>query len=177
MQQSVSTHSPDEPLNRDKRAWVYQLKKQVDERGADKASWYVGWTGPDGKLRCKSCGPDKVGKSAANRLADTTHSELVTGTYQAKTKKTWADFRKEYETKIVNRFDGPSRQAITDTLNMFERVAKPKLVASITTDMIDVSDRSQSRRHIPCAVHRIPLRITVSRTAHGVCLLLLSDTS
>jgi len=41
----------------------------------------------------------------------------------------------------------------------------------------DVSDRSQSRRHIPCAVHRIPRRITVSRTAHGVCLLLLSDTS
>ena len=44
------------------------------------------------------------------------------------------------------------------------------------TPNLDVSDRSQSRRHIPCAVHRIPLRITVSRTAHGVCLLLLSDT-
>ena len=41
----------------------------------------------------------------------------------------------------------------------------------------DVSDRSQSRRHIPCDVHRIPRRITVSRTAHGVCLRLLSDTS
>ncbi len=40
-----------------------------------------------------------------------------------------------------------------------------------------MSDRSQSRRHIPCAVHRIPRRITVSRTAHGVCLRLLSDTS
>ena len=43
--------------------------------------------------------------------------------------------------------------------------------------LYDVSDRSQSRRHIPCAVHRIPGRITVSRTALGVCLLLLSDTS
>ena len=41
----------------------------------------------------------------------------------------------------------------------------------------DVSDRSQSSRHIPCAVHRIPLRIALSRTAHGVCLLLLSETS
>ena len=41
----------------------------------------------------------------------------------------------------------------------------------------DVSDRSQSSRHIPCAVHPIPRRITVARTAHGVCLLLLSDTS
>ena len=43
--------------------------------------------------------------------------------------------------------------------------------------MVDVSDRTQSSRHIPCAVHRIPLRIRRSRTAHGVCLLLLSETS
>ena len=47
----------------------------------------------------------------------------------------------------------------------------------ILDDKKDVSDRSQSSRHIPCAVHRIPRRITVLRTAHGVCLLLLSDTS
>ena len=42
--------------------------------------------------------------------------------------------------------------------------------------LTDVSDRTQSSRHIPCAVHRIPLRIRRSRTAHGVCLLLLSET-
>ena len=40
----------------------------------------------------------------------------------------------------------------------------------------DVSDRSQSSRHIPCAVGRIPRQMSLSRTAHGVCLLLLSET-
>ena len=121
----------------DKRAWVHQLKAQVEKQGADAASWYVSWTDPNGKQCRKSCGPGKVGKSAANRLADTTHSQLVTGTYQAKEKKSWADFRAAYETKIVNRFEGKSKQAILDTLKVFERVAKPKLVSAITTDVID----------------------------------------
>ena len=121
----------------DKKAWVHQLKTQVEKQGADAASWYVSWTDPAGKQCRKSCGPGKVGKSAANRLADTTHSQLVTGTYQTKEKKSWADFRTAYETKIVNRFDGKSKQAILDTLKVFERVAKPKLVSAITTDMVD----------------------------------------
>ena len=64
-------------------------------------------------------------------------AKYITVTYQAKAKKTWSEFRKEYVTKIVARFDGKSKQAILDTLMVFERVAKPKLVASITTDMVD----------------------------------------
>jgi hypothetical protein len=71
----------------DKRAWVHQLKAQAAKQGPDAASWYVSWIDPHGPRRTKSCGPGKVGKSIANRLADTTHSELVTGTYQAKAKK------------------------------------------------------------------------------------------
>ena len=121
----------------DKRAWVHQLKKQVDVKGEDKASWYVSWYDPEGVLRTKSCGPGKIGKSAAKTVADTIHSELVTGTYQSKKKKTWADFRSEYESKIVSRFEGKSKQAIMDTLKVFERVAKPKTVQAITTELVD----------------------------------------
>ncbi len=121
----------------DKKAWVHQIKKQVEQRGEEKASWYVSWRDPAGVLRCKSCGPGKVGKSAASKLADQTHSQLVTGTYQAKDRRTWADFRKDYEAKIAARSDLLSRTAARQSLDAFERVAKPKLVSAITTDFID----------------------------------------
>ena len=32
----------------DKRAWVHQLKVQLESKGPDKASWYVSWTDPKG---------------------------------------------------------------------------------------------------------------------------------
>ena len=84
----------------------------------------------------------------------------------AKDKKSWADFRTAYETKIDVSDKSPNRtwgafstclfhsvsstlktcsttsvgtvkQAILDTLKVFERVSKPKLVSAITTDMVD----------------------------------------
>jgi len=57
--------------------------------------------------------------------------------YQSKTKQTWDTFRVDYETKIVSRLDGKSKQAVMDTLKVFERISKPKFVASITTDLVD----------------------------------------
>ncbi len=145
----------------DKKAWTYQLAKQIEQRGADKASWYVGWRDPAGVLRCKSCGPGKVGKSAATKLADTIHSQLVTGTYEAKERKTWADFRQDYETKILARFDLLSRTAARQSLDAFERVAKPKLVAAITADVVDkfTTDRMKDagimgRKVSPATVNR-----------------------
>ena len=58
-----------------------------------------------------------------------------------------------------------------------DRQKLPTGVATTTSKEHHVFLRSQCRRHIPCAVHRIPVRITVSRTAHRVCLQLLSDTT
>ena len=121
----------------DKKAWVQQLKKQVETKGADNAPWYVFWNDPDGKRWMKSCGPGKIGLTAANKLADKRHSELVTGTYKLATKKTWAELRSDYETKIASRFDGPSRMAVEMALNSFQRVAKPKYVSAINADVID----------------------------------------
>ena len=145
----------------DKRTWVHRLAKQVEARGPGKASWYVGWRDPAGVLRCKSCGPGKIGKSAATKLADTIHSQLVTGTYQAKERRTWADFRKDYETKILARFDLLSRTAARQSLDAFERVAKPKLVAAITSDVVDkfTTDRMKDtgimgRKVSPATVNR-----------------------
>ncbi len=121
----------------DKKAWTYQLAKQVEQRGAEKASWYVGWRDPAGVLRCKSCGPGKVGKSAANRLADTIHSQLVAGTYQGKQRTTWDQFFGRYEAHIESRYDAPSRKAAMLSLKTFARIAKPKLLKAIDTAKVD----------------------------------------
>lgn len=121
----------------DKRAWVYQLKKQVDERGADKASWYVGWTDPQGRQRCKSCGPGKVGKSAANTLADKIHSELVTETYEGRERTTWEQFFAKYKTHVHSRYGATSRAAALLSIGTFARIAKPYLMRGIDTAMID----------------------------------------
>lgn len=121
----------------DKKAWTYQLAKQVEQRGADKASWYVGWRDPAGVLRCKSCGPGKLGKSAATKLADTIHSQLVTGTYQGNQRATWDQFFERYKTHVDGRYDAPSREAALRSLRTFARIAKPKLFKSIDTATID----------------------------------------
>lgn len=122
----------------DKRAWIGQLKRQVEKQGADKASWYVFWNDPDtGRQQQQSCGPGKVGERAADKLADKRHSELVTGTYKPKDKHSWSKLREEYEKKIADRFDEPSRMAVRMALNSFERFAKPTLLRAVTTDKID----------------------------------------
>ena len=113
------------------------MKAQVEKQGADAASWYVSWTDPNGKQCRKSCGPGKVGKSAANRLADTTHSQLVTGTYQAQQRATWDQFFERYAAHIEGRYDAPSRNAAMLSLKTFARVAKPKLMKSIDTARLD----------------------------------------
>ena len=147
-----------------KKAWVHQLKGQVEKQGSDRASWYVSWTDPAGKQLRKSCGPGKVGKSSANKLADSIHSQLVCGTYEAKERRTWADFRKDYEAKIAARFDVLSRTAARQSLDAFERVAKPKLVAAITADVVDthVFPWNQDRRQLWPEFHRIQESATLA---------------
>ncbi len=121
----------------DKRAWVHQLKAQVAKQGADAASWYVSWTDPSGKQCRKSCGPGKVGKSAANTLADKIHSQLVTGTYAAGERATWDQFFAKYTAHIEGRYDLSSRTAAITSIGTFARLAKPKRMKSIDTAAID----------------------------------------
>jgi hypothetical protein len=63
-------------------AWIYQDDKQVKKFGAQQASWYVGWIDPEGRRRCKSCGPGPQGKKSAERYRRKVEAELMTGTYQ-----------------------------------------------------------------------------------------------
>jgi integrase len=119
------------------KAWVYQDDKQVKKKGVELASWYVGWIDPEGKKRCKSCGPGSAGKMAAQKVRKKTEAELITGTYKSPAKKTWEEFRKEFETRIVAAMAPGTRYVIADALNHFERIINPKRMAAIKTQAVD----------------------------------------
>jgi integrase len=129
------------------KAWVYQDDKQVKKHGAEAASWYVGWIDPEGKRRCKSCGPGPKGKAAAEKLKDKRHAELVTGTYQTNTKRTWEEFRKDYEARILGGLAPTTRVAVKAAFDHFERLAKPRHLSALTTARVDefIADRRQER--------------------------------
>src|SRR5262249_46338836 len=117
--------------------WVFQDPKQVAKKGAELASWYVGYYDPEGKRRCKSCGPGKKGKTAAERLAEKRRAELIERTYKGDPRKTWAEFRKEWEERIGAGMLASTRAQMLDSLDAFEEVIKPKKLDAIKTQTID----------------------------------------
>ncbi len=120
------------------KAWIYQDDHQIKKHGVEKASWYVGWYDPEGKKRCQSCGPGSAGKNAAQKVRRKVEAELIEGTYKrSNTKKTWQDFRHEYETKIAEGMNTNSRRLVLDALDHFERIIKPKKITAIKTQTID----------------------------------------
>lgn len=118
------------------KAWLYQDAKQVKARGAKAASWYVGWTDPDGRRRCKSCGPGVDGKKLAGKLQKKIHAELILGVYDEKPSKSWKSFVEEYTAKVLDGMESATRRQTRAALDRFEEKVNPKLVASITSRTI-----------------------------------------
>jgi integrase len=118
-------------------SWIYQDDKQVKKYGNDQASWYVGWIDPEGKRRCKSCGPGEQGKRNAEKLRRKREAELLTGTYEDESRKLWKDFRKEWEEKIGAGLEISTRRLYLDALNQFERLVNPVRTYYISSRHID----------------------------------------
>jgi integrase len=112
-------------------AWVFQRADQVAKYGEDVASWYVGWYNLEGKQRCKSCGPGAKGKDKAEKLRRKVEGELEGGRYREQVTKTWADFRAEYEAKVLDELAARTRWEVR------ERIIKPVRMLSIYTQTID----------------------------------------
>jgi integrase len=132
------------------RAWVFQDGKQVEKYGGAKASWYVGWYDPEGRQRCKSCGPGADGKKAAGKLKRQVEAQLLTGTYEANCNKLWAEFRPEYEGKVVAAKAPKTRAQVRMSLDNFERIVNPKKVSAVKTQTIDAftaARRQEPRRY------------------------------
>jgi integrase len=113
-------------------AWLYRDNKQLKKIGPQRASWYVGWMDPDGKRRCKSFGPGADGKRLAFRFKKKVEAELLTGTYEAVSRKTWAEFRKEYDATVLAGKSPGYRGEIELALKHFERIVKPVKPRAVT---------------------------------------------
>jgi integrase len=119
-------------------AWIFQDPKQVEKHGEAKAAWSIGWYDPEGKRRCKSCGPGARGHSNAQKLRQKIEAELLTGTYgRDRERKAWADFREEYERRILEGLAARSKNEAMTALNHFERIVGPKKIAVLKTQHID----------------------------------------
>ncbi|MEI8375376.1 MAG: tyrosine-type recombinase/integrase [Planctomycetota bacterium] len=129
------------------RAWIYQDSKQVKKKGADDASWFVGWYDPEGKQRCRSCGSGEKGQRNAEKLQRRIEGELAAGTYQMNVRKTWKEFRTEFDTKVLPGKRITTQRAYMYCLDNFERIIKPVRLQAITTKT--VNDFVAARRTEP----------------------------
>jgi integrase len=131
------------------KAWVFQAHHDKVKHG-DAAPWCAGWYDPDGTKRSKKFST----KNLAERHARKMEGQLEAGTYQGIGRKKWAEFRAEYEAKILPRLAGGTQEVTKSTLSNFERVARPGKVASITAATIDgyVAKRSQERGKRPKSI-------------------------
>ena len=120
-----------------KRVWIFQQKKEVARKGAAAASWYVGWYDLQGKRHSESCGAGSRGKSQAEKRLRRIQSELDTGVHQPNNRKAWAEFRTEYEERILSGLAPKTQDAATDSLGHFERIVRPGRVQAITTAVLD----------------------------------------
>lgn len=137
-----------------KRIWMFQLKKDIARKGAEAASWYVGWYDTRGKRRSESCGAGSRGRNAAEKRMRRIQSELDMGVYKPNSKKLWAAFQKEYEERILAGLAPRTQAAAIDSLGHFQRVTQPGRVESITTATIDefIATRRQERGLKPGSV-------------------------
>jgi integrase len=132
-------------------AWLFQDLKQVEKHGPEASSWYVGWFDPEGKKKCKSCGPGPHGKRSAERLRRKVEAELACGVYREQIKTTWETFRKEYEEKVLAGLAVGTRLSAKSALDAFQRHAAPARVYFIGASMIDtfVAKRRADRGRRP----------------------------
>ena len=114
------------------RAWTFQDGRQKKKHGA-KAPWSVGYFDPDGIKRSKRVGS----KSMAEKVRRKMEGELAAGTYQSESRKSWKDFRAEYEEKIAAGMEVGTRNETLNALKHFERIIKPARLLAIKTRTID----------------------------------------
>lgn len=143
------------------KAWVTQLARQVRTLGADKAPWYVEWLDPAGKKRCKSCGPGSEGKKSAGKLRRKVEAQLIEGTYDDASKRTWAEFREQYDSRVLEGMDPGTRAATRVVLDHFERVIHPVRMVGITSKTI--ADYVAKRRKANGRGERLLSKATINK--------------
>lgn len=112
---------------------------------SEDARFVIEWIDPAGKRRREKIPlKGKAGKRLADRRSQDITAALTTGAYADKSKVTWADFRKEYEDRVLSRLATTSRICARLAFRHLERIVKPGRIESLTTHSMDryVSVRS-----------------------------------
>ena len=115
------------------KAWLFQDHRRKEKFGEEKCPWSVGWIDPDGVKRSKKVGSEGDALKYAGKI----EHQLITGTYQSNVHTTWEAFRKEYEETIVSKMKPNTKEATLQSLNHFQRVAKPKRLRAIKKKTVD----------------------------------------
>lgn len=146
------------------KAWLFQDPKQLKKLGEDKCPWSVGYYDPDGKRKQKTLGA----KSRAEKFLRKIEGQLAAGTYQAGSAKTWKDFRREYEEKILPRLRPQTQQVVKGSLKRFAKLVKPVKVGAIKTQTIDSFITARAEEKVrPATINKDLRHIkAVLRVAH-----------
>lgn len=114
------------------KAWLFQDTRQKQKLG-EKCPWSVGWFDPEGKKKSKRIGC----RSLAEKYARKIEGQLAAGTYEGDNRKLWADFRKEWESRVGDGMDPKTKACTLDALKHFERIVKPARVGAIKAKTLD----------------------------------------
>jgi len=109
------------------------MKAWIIQRGKAKGSlWSVQWRDLDGKLREKQIGKKRYAEEFRKQKEDEIASS-ATGYIE----RSWSDFRKEYEDKILAGLATSTGVIYRRALDHFQDIIKPKVVGNVTTRTID----------------------------------------
>ncbi|MBP85324.1 MAG: hypothetical protein CMJ64_01190 [Planctomycetaceae bacterium] len=129
------------------RAWPFQDTRQKKKLGEAKCPWSVGWIDPDGKKRSRKVGS----KSMAMKYQRKIEGQLAAGIYEQQDRKSWTEFRRDYEGKVLCNLKPRSRVECVHALDNFQRIARPQQVGAIKTTHVDsfISVRRTERGRKP----------------------------
>ena len=116
-------------------AWIYQDPKQLKKHGPEAASWYVGWID---RTASSGASPRPGGERTeeSRRTSIILENHLGTRKVRSRQQQEMGRLPQEFETRIVAA-KAPARPVTAEALDVFQRIAKPKKLATIRTQTID----------------------------------------
>ncbi len=120
-----------------KKVWIFQYQKDVRTKGADKASWYVGWYDLEGRRHAESCGTGSRGKDKAVKRQRQLHGELDQFAHRPRSRELWQAFCDQFEAELLSGVEATTRAAFKGSLDAFARHTGVGRMHQVDTLLID----------------------------------------
>lgn len=119
------------------KTWIFQELEDIRRLGDGGAPWQVGFIDLEGKRRKRTAGPGDEGRRKAERMAAKIEDKIETGQLEIQTKKTWKDFRSEYESRVLSGMSLGTQAQTKSAMDSFQKLIKPGRMIRVNTAMID----------------------------------------